>query len=257
MKIAVLGIGAIGTYVSVKLGQLNNIELFLLARSNFDEIQKNGVVLTEAQSLKQEVNTFKRFSVFRHIQEMPACDIVIICVKSSQTSVVLENIQCLCHLETKVITLQNGLNFEDEITKALQKNTPLYSGTCWIKVSTLSKNHIRHDFGTLIKLGQYSGGINNSQELVDLFQAAGLTIELVDNITAVQLTKLALNVPFFTLSAITGNSIAEILHDAELDKQRNVLQAEIIQAAILAEANVDVLFIENIISELRKMQPVT
>lgn len=256
MKIAVLGIGAIGSYISAKLSQLNSVELFLLARSNFDEIQENGIVLTEAQSLEKEEKAFRQFSVFRCMQGMPTCDIVIICVKSNQIPAVLENIKCLCHSQTIVITLQNGLNFENEIASALPENTPLYSGTCWIKVSTLSKNHVRHDFGTLIKLGRYSGEINNSQALVDLFQAAGLTIELVENIIAVQLTKLALNVPFFTLSAMTGKSVAEILHDTELDVKRNILQEEIIQAADLIDAQIDVSFIEKIIIDLRKMQPV-
>ena len=117
MKIAVLGIGAIGGYISAKLSQLDNFELYLLARGNFDKIQKDGIVLTEAQSVEQEPITYKRFSLFCRIQEMPKCDLVIIAVKSSQTSAILENIECLCHSETKAITLQNGLNFEGEIKR--------------------------------------------------------------------------------------------------------------------------------------------
>lgn len=152
--------------------------------------------------------------------------------------------------------MQNGLNFESEITSALPKNIPFYSGTCWIKISTLSKNHFRHDFGELIKLGQYSGDISNLQIVIDLFKTVGLTIEVNDNICSVQLTKLALNVPFFTLSAMTGSSIAEILHDAELDKKRNILQAEIVQASASMSADVDILFIEKVVADLRKMQPI-
>jgi len=64
-----------------------------------------------------------------------------------------------------------------------------------------------------------------------------------------------LNEPFFTLSAVTRKSIAEILHDDELDRKRNILQTEIVQASTLIGADVDVPFIEKIIGDLRKIQP--
>lgn len=86
MKIAILGIGAIGSYISAKLSQLDSVELYLLALSNFDVIQKDGIVLTDAQSENQEAIIFTRFSLFRHMHEMPKCNVIIICVKTSQTT---------------------------------------------------------------------------------------------------------------------------------------------------------------------------
>lgn len=256
MKVAILGIGAIGSYVSAKFSLLKDVELFLLARSNFEEIAADGIVLTEAESLEKEPIIYKRYSVMRSMEEMPKCDVVIICVKSSQTASILENIETLCHTGTEIITLQNGLHFEDEIAHSVPEDNAVYSGTCWIKVSVLSKNHVRHDFGTLIKLGQYSGKISDISNIVTLFQTAGLVIELTDNICAVQLTKLALNAPFFVLSAMTGKSVVEILFDSILDEKRSALQAEIIQASASIGSHVDEPFIEKIVVDLRAMQPV-
>jgi 2-dehydropantoate 2-reductase len=256
MKVAILGMGAIGSYVSAKLSLLKDVELFLLARSNFEEISADGIVLTEAEFSEKEPVIYNQFSVMRRMEEMPKCDVVIICVKSSQTSSILENIETLCHTGTEIITLQNGLNFEDEIAHSVPADNAVYSGTCWIKASVLSKNHVRHDFGTLIKLGQYSGKTSDISNIVTLFQTAGLVIELTDNICAVQLTKLALNVPFFVLSAMTGKSVAEILFDPIVDKKRSTLQSEIIQVSASIGSPVDEPFIEKIIVDLRAMQPV-
>jgi len=253
MKIAILGTGSIGSYIAAKLSFKSDNKLFLLARSNYIAIKEHGLILTDVE-FSQEEFVHKNFSITNDIQTIPKCDIVIICVKSHQTSEILQDIQLLCHSHTIVITLQNGFNFENEIVNALPKDTPLFSGTCWIKVSTLAPNHIRHDFGTLIKLGQYSGKLIDGKPWINLFQGVGLTIELTHNIKAAQLTKLALNVPFFALSAKTGKSISEILADPTLNHERELLQAEISQASALINACIDETFLTNIIDNLKKIQ---
>ncbi|MCD6048479.1 MAG: 2-dehydropantoate 2-reductase [Gammaproteobacteria bacterium] len=260
MKIAILGIGAIGSYVAAMFSKNTQHEVHLLAKSNFSLLKSDGIIVEDIP----EGGTWKahRFEVHQNIEEIPLCDIVILTVKVSQNVELLPYIYKLCHAETKIISLQNGLNFEAEIQSALPQHA-LYSGTCWIKVSRLSSsNAIRHDFGKNIKLGRYllderTVPLEEQDVLIKhLFESAQLECDLVDNIKSVQLTKLALNIPFFVLMAREGKTVAEILVDAATDQERQQLQQEIVEAAAKLGSPVDERYISQVIQNLRKM-PVT
>lgn len=252
MKIAILGIGAIGCYIAASLAPIDDLELYLLARSNYAALKNNGIVLTEENGAEISV---KNFCIENSMNKLPKSDIIFICVQSGQTGGLLKDLSALCHEHTIVITLQNGLDFESDIVQSVPNNT-VYSGTCWIKVSKLSENHVLHDFGNLLKLGPVSKKAEDTATLVDFFKKTNLKLELTDNVTSVQLTKLALNVPFFVLMAQEGKTIAEILIDQSLDEKRMALQQEIITASKAIHAPIDEPFINEIVSTLRNMQAI-
>lgn len=259
MKIIIIGGGQIGCYIATQFAIKTKHEIFLLARSTYPAIKKNGITVTDV-----EANTTyhtDRIMVCNDIDQLPQANLIILATKTSQNSALLSNLARLCLSGAPVVTLQNGLDFEEEIAHSVQHHS-LYSGTCWIKVTTKEPSHIRHEFGKNIKLGCYSSeklevAIQPRDKVIKIiFEKAGLVIDLVTNIKSVQLTKLALNIPFFILSAVYGNSISEILSNPSIDAQRKKLQAEIVHASSLLGSPVDIVFIEGMVTKLRKM-PVT
>lgn len=256
MNIAILGIGSIGAYIAAMFAQNTDHHLYLLARSNYAAIQEQGIVVEEASGCDRV--KAHRFTVVDDIHKIPSCDVVVLAVKESQLAALLPGLESICHVHTKIICLQNGINFENSILKAVPEQ-PLYSGTCWIKVATLAPGHIRHDFGQTIKLGKYRSKdvivpICPSDRVIEqLFDDAKLHCELVENIQAVQLTKLALNVPFMLLMALEGKTPSEILADRSMNAKREELQREITEAGLVYGTPVDGEFLEKTLDSLRRL----
>ena len=146
-------------------------------------------------------------------------------------------------------------------SKKLLPNYSLYSGACWLKVTTLGPGRIRHDFGDNIKLGKYSSIeqsvlIDPADESVkQLLEEAKFKCDLEENVQSIQLTKLALNVPFCILIAQRGKTPSEILADSILNGKREELQQEIIKACQLYGSPIDVEFLTKNLERLRE-QPV-
>lgn len=251
MKIAILGAGSIGCYVAAKFAKNTAHELFLLARSTYTAIQQQGITVDDVPS--NASYHADRLTVFNDIKLIPPCDLIILTAKTSQNHEILSGVNHLFHSETQFITLQNGLDFEPEILGVIGEKL-IYSGTCWIKVTSIKPGHIRHDFGENIKVGPFSlTGKGNPQEIKNIFDEAGFDFDLAPNVLSVQLTKLALNVPFFVLVATTGNSPTEILANTTLDEKRIQLTNEIISSANACNVSIDVDFINQMVANLRKM----
>ena len=255
MNILIIGAGQIGGFIAAQFALHTQYNIHLLARSNYDELQKNGITITDAEK-NIEFHT-NRFTLHNSISQLPLCEILILTLKTSQNPAALSHLKSVCSPGARIITLQNGLDFEDDIVNNL--GLPTYSGTCWIKASALGPTHIRHDFGVNIKLGRYETGKNAISirpadlYIKNLFEQAQLQVDLIDNIKSVQLTKLALNIPLYLLAVLEKISFSEILADARLDERRKLIQAEIVDTAAKLGSPVDVDFIENIIGNLRKM----
>jgi 2-dehydropantoate 2-reductase len=258
MNIVIIGIGSIGSYIAAMFAQHTDHHLYLIARSNYLTIQEQGIVVEK--TLSNESVKAHRFTVVDDINKIPACEFVILAVREAQLANLLPDLRRICLDRTKIICLQNGINFEKKIQKALP-NHSLYSGACWIKVSTLGPGSIRHDFGDNIKLGRYSPIEQNvlidpdDESVKQLLEEAKFKCDLEENIQSIQLTKLALNVPFCILMAQRGKTASEILADSSLNGKREELQQEIIQACQLYGSPIDVEFLTKNLERLR-LQPV-
>lgn len=258
MNIAIIGIGSIGSYVAAMFAQHTDHHLYLLARSNYLTIQEQGIIVEEA--LSNESVTAHRFTVVDNINKIPACEFVILAVREAQLANFLPDLRRICLDHTKIVCLQNGINFEKKLQEALP-NHSLYSGACWLKVTTLGPGRIRHDFGDNIKLGRYSLIEQNvlidpaDESVKQVLEEAKFKCDLEENIQSIQLTKLALNAPFCILMAQRGKTPSEILADSTLNEQREELLQEIIKACQLYGSPIDVEFLIENLEKLR-LQPV-
>ncbi len=254
-NIAILGAGRIGSYIAAKFIESKTHKIHLLARGNYADIEKSGIILTNGNSNKV---IKEGFTLYNSISDLPPCNLIIMAVPTSQNSNLLSTLNLpLYNSSTKIVTLQNGLLFEDEITKRIPKHCTLYSGTCWIKISQIEPGHIRHDFGNNIKLGRYMPNQQNvqiqkkDQEIQKIFKEIGFDTDLIVNIQSVQLTKTALNLPFFTIVTKTGYTIPEILASSTLNIERMLLQEEIINTAQSIGSLVDKVLIDKITDALK------
>ncbi len=105
MKIAIVGAGAIGGYLGVKLA-LSGVDVTFIARgANLDAIRNNGMKLLLENGETLHAPNAKAATM----AEAGPHDYVFLTMKAHQVEPVAAEIETLCHADTAIVTLQNGL----------------------------------------------------------------------------------------------------------------------------------------------------
>ncbi len=105
MNFAVIGAGAIGGYLGARLA-LNGQDVTFIARGkNLDAIAANGFSLIEEDGSSHNAPNAKAapISVDRKF------DVILLALKAHQVTAVAADVARLCHDQTMVVTLQNGV----------------------------------------------------------------------------------------------------------------------------------------------------
>ena len=108
MKIAIIGAGAIGGYVGVKLALAGEDLTFIVRGANLEAIRKNGMKLIMHDGSEHVARNVKATNDYA---EAGVQDIVILAMKAHQLEAVVDELPKLIGPQTLVVTMQNGIPF--------------------------------------------------------------------------------------------------------------------------------------------------
>jgi 2-dehydropantoate 2-reductase len=190
MKIAVVGCGAVGSYYGAMLGRAGQDVHFLL-RSDFDVVRQKGVAV---RSAKGDFHVHPRCA--RVPDEIGVCDTVLIALKTTANDQFPKLLPPLVGPQTAIVTLQNGLGNTEQLARLFAPEQVL-NGLCFVCLNRLEPGVIHHlDYG-LIVLGEFQRPAGpRTQKLAALFQNAGVSCRVTDNLAQAQWEKLVWNIPF-------------------------------------------------------------
>jgi len=106
VKIAIVGAGAIGGYLGGWLAAAGEEVTFIARGANLDAIRCNGMrVLGEdgAEVIAKGVLATER------MRDAGAQDVVLLTVKAHQVAAIADELRHLCHDDTAIVTMQNGI----------------------------------------------------------------------------------------------------------------------------------------------------
>ena len=106
MKICIVGAGAIGGMLGVKLALTGHDVTLILRGANLEAVRQNGLTLVEQNGNELVANPIKATS---SIAEAGVQDVVILAVKAHQVAAVAAELPHLMHSTTRVVTMQNGI----------------------------------------------------------------------------------------------------------------------------------------------------
>ncbi len=227
MKIAIVGAGAIGGYVGVKLSLAGERVTFVARGANLDAIRSRGVklVLSDGAEL-----------VARDVQATADCsaagpqDLVILAVKAHQLETVASEVPKLFGPETCVVTMQNGIPYwyfhqhggplegrcvaaVDPTGVNLLRIPPARVIGCVVYPASVlaAPGVIRHIEGDRFPVGELDGSASaRVQAVATCFVRAGFQAPVLDNIRAEIWLKLWGNLTFNPISALTRATLVEI-----------------------------------------------
>jgi 2-dehydropantoate 2-reductase len=188
MRIAVIGVGAVGGYFGGRLAQAGHDVVFLARGETLDALRTQGL------RIKSIAGDFE----IRHPKaaadpsEIGPVDVILVAVKAPQVSHVARSLAPLVGPETSVIPMQNGLEAPELLAEALGQK-PVLGGLCKIIASKTGPASVEHmGLEPIIEFGERNGSKTQRVERIrTAFQAAaGMTTLTPDDIEAALWQKL-------------------------------------------------------------------
>ncbi len=228
MKITIIGSGAMGSLFGALLTESGeNVLLLDIWQEHIDAINNKG--------LGVEVEGATRFVKIRaeyNIDPTNKSDLIIIFVKSTQTSKAAEIAKKLMGDNTLVLTLQNGMGNADTIAEIIDPDK-VVAGTTAHGATMIGPGLVRHAGKGPTIIGMWSGKSNTALEnIVNMFNKAGIATEAVNDIKPIVWKKLIINVGINAITALTGIKNGEIL---DLEETRNLVIQAVNEAVSIAE----------------------
>ena len=190
MKIAVVGCGALGSYYGAKLRR-DNRDVHFLLRSDYEVVRRKGVTI---HSKEGDFNT--RPKCARTPDEIGACDLVLIGLKSTANDQFAKLLPPLVGPTTAVLTLQNGLGNEEALAKLFSPEQIL-GGLAFVCLNRTAPGVVHHiDHGHIV-LGEFQRWPEpRTHDIATMFRHAGVPCSVTENLARARWDKLTWNIPF-------------------------------------------------------------
>jgi len=226
IRYGVIGTGALGGFYGGKLAKSGQ-EVHFLFRGDFEYVRKNGL---QVDSINGDFHLHE-INAYRNPQEMPVCDIVLVCLKTTGNHQLPAMIQSMLHPKSVVVLLQNGLGLEEDISSQLP-GVAIAGGLAFICSNKVGPGHVHHlDYGKL-NIGSYNiPDIEILNQVVADFRLAGVHTELSANLRFARWQKLVWNIPFNGMTVVLNTTTERLMADESTRELSRELMLEVIRGA--------------------------
>jgi len=227
MKIAIIGAGAIGGYVGVKLALAGQDVTFIVRGANLHAIRGSGMKLIMADGSEHVAANVK--ATDDYAQAGPQ-DLVVLAVKAHQVEAIARDLPKLLGPETAVVTMQNGIPFwyfhrhggphEGSAVRSVDPHGTLaqlippgrvIGCVVYPAAELLRPGVVRHIEGDRFPLGELDGSASERvTRISEAFTAAGFKAPVLDNIRSEIWLKLWGNLTFNPISSLTHSTLVDI-----------------------------------------------
>ena len=222
MRVAVVGAGAVGCYYGGMLARAG-VPVTLVGRAvHVDAMRRDGLRLSSAtfdEHVRVEAST--------DAAAVGGAALVLLCVKSTDTESTAGELAAHLTPGSRVLSLQNGVDNAARAQAVL--GHAVAPAVVYVACEMGGPGHVRHlGRGELVipaGIAEAGGGLS-SADIVALFGAAGVPVELSANVIGALWAKLLLNCGYNAISAITDvpygrmvtlPGIARTVHDAVVE----------------------------------------
>src|SRR6266446_5205714 len=227
MKIAIIGAGAIGGYVGVKLALGGEDVTFIVRGANLDAIRKNRMKLVMSDGSEHVASRVKATIDYAAVG---AQDMVILAMKAHQVEAVANDVPKLYGPDTVVVTMQNGVPYwyfhkhGGELAGSIVRSVDP-TGVIGSKIPAervigcvvypaselIAPGVVKHIEGDRFPVGELDGSSSaRVAKVSQCFTQAGFKAPVLDDIRAEIWLKLWGNLTFNPISALTRSTLVDI-----------------------------------------------
>ncbi len=202
MKVAVMGAGAVGCYYGAMLARAG-YEVVLIGRpSHVEAARANGLRL-ETKTFDEQVP----LDASTEASAVQGADLVLFCVKSTDTESAAAQIQPHLAPDALVLTLQNGVDNDARVRSVLTSHD-VAAAVVYVATEMAGPGHVKHHGrGELVIAPS-----RRSEAVAQALIAAGVPTQISDNVRGALWAKLVLNCAYNALSAVSQLPYGELVH---------------------------------------------
>ncbi len=227
MKICIVGAGAIGGMLGVKLALTGHDVTLILRGANLEAVLQNGLTLIEENGRELVAKPIKATA---DLAQAGVQDLVILGLKAHQVSAVAADLPQLMHSATRVVTMQNGIPWwyfhklpgsytgmpvravdpDGSIAKSIPIDSVIGS-VVYPASEVIRPGVIKVIEGNRFTLGEIDGTDTPSLRAIsDAFKAAGFKAPVSTDIRSEIWLKVWGNLSFNPISALTHATLEDI-----------------------------------------------
>ena len=249
-----VGAGAIGGYVGARLAQAGEDVAFLARGRTLEALRAHGIELRR-QGTTTRLSNVRAFDA---PDGRDRFDVVMLALKTHQLSAVAPRIEALCHDDTVVVPMQNGIPFwyfnahgGPLAGRAIESVDPggairdaiparrILGCVVYIAAEQLAPGSIAHVANDRLILGEPDGSESaRAREIASVLERAGFAAPVIPDIRDEIWLKAWGNLSFNPVSALTRSTLSAIC----ADPQGRELVAEMMREAAAVAARLGVTF---------------
>ena len=226
MKVCIVGAGAIGGYLAVKLALAGAVVTVIVRGANLIAVKANGMKLIE-EGVEHVV---RDIAATDNLAEVGAQDVVILAMKAHQVTPIATKLNSMIGPNTQIVTMQNGIpwwyfqkhggEFDGRRVErvdpdgVIAANLPIdrvIGSVVYPACEIIAPGVIRHIEGNRFPVGELDGTQTpRVAAIAELFRNAGLKSPVLTNIRSEIWLKLWGNLSFNPISALTHATLVDI-----------------------------------------------
>ncbi len=201
MKVAVMGAGAVGCYYGAMLARAGHTVVLIGRPAHVEAVNAHG--------LRLQTKTFDDHLPMAASTEPDAvqgADLVLFCVKSTDTEAAAAQIAPHLAPGALVLTLQNGVDNDARVRSVLANEVA--AAVVYVATEMAGPGHVKHHGrGELVIAPS-----RRSEEVARHLEAAGVATQISGNVRGALWAKLILNCAYNALSAVTQLPYGVLIH---------------------------------------------
>ncbi|MBW1650714.1 MAG: ketopantoate reductase family protein [Deltaproteobacteria bacterium] len=205
MKIVIIGAGAMGSVFGAKISEVADTLLINPENPHTDAVIKNSLIIEDPEGIKKK---FKVKLICDYKTVTDKFDAAIILTKSYKTKEASYAAKKLLKNNGIALTLQNGIG-NIEIISSIIGEDKTVAGVTAHGATLVSAGYVRHAGVGDTYLAKKPNKKNLIENLIQIFEKAGIKVLISDNINSIIWGKLIINVGINAIAAIlkTKNGI--------------------------------------------------
>jgi 2-dehydropantoate 2-reductase len=210
-RIAVMGAGGVGCYYGAMLARAGH-EVTLIGRAQHVEAVRRSGLRLETKAFDERV----RVEASTGPAALRGAKLVLFAVKSPDTEAAGRAMAPHLERDAAIVSLQNGVDNAERLAATLGRE--VIPAVVYVAVEIAGPGHVRHHGRGELVIGRAP----RSAAIAAAFGAAGVAVEVSDNVMGALWGKLIVNCAYNALSAITqlpygklvqGTGIPKVMHD--------------------------------------------
>jgi 2-dehydropantoate 2-reductase len=208
-----MGAGAVGCYYGAMLARAGHKVTLIGRPQHVEAVRRAGLRLQTNQ-----FDEFIKLDSSTAADGARGADLVLFSVKSTDTEAAGEALAPHLEREAAILTLQNGVDNAERLAATLGRE--VIPAVVYVAVEMAGAGHVRHHGRGELVIGRGKG----SEAIAAAFGAAGVPVEISDNVAGALWAKLVVNCAYNALSAITQLPYGRLVQGAGVpDVMRDVV----------------------------------